>query len=112
LASLGIQNAARKRRPGDLEAGVWKGAVVHTSDDRVTVLTTQEKWDKLRECIGWMWLHHGNADGMNYSELESKQGFLVHMGQVYPAMKTYFKGVHATLESCVWGEMQTVGGTR
>jgi hypothetical protein len=99
LASLGIQDATRKRRPGDLEAGAWKGAVVHTNDDKVTVLTTQEKWDKLKECIDWMWVHHTDPGGMDHKILESKRGFLVHMGQTYPALKPYFKGVHATLES-------------
>lgn len=99
LASLGIQDATRKRRTGDLEAGAWKGAVVHTSNDKVTVLATQEKWDKLKECIDWMWVHHTDAGGMDHKILESKRGFLVHMGQTYPALKPYLKGVHATLES-------------
>jgi hypothetical protein len=99
LASLGIQDAARKRREASLEAGAWKGSVVHTSEGEVVVLATMEKWTKLKECIAWMWNHHEDVDGMDHSLLESKRGFLVHMGQTYPALKPYMKGVHATLES-------------
>jgi hypothetical protein len=100
LASLGIQDATRKRRPGDLEAGAWKGAMMHTGDGQVSVLTTLEKWDKLKACIDWMRSCHEELDGMDHVLLESKRGFLVHMGQTYPALKPYFKGVqHATLES-------------
>lgn len=36
---------------------------------------------------------------MDNHAIESKRGFLVPMGQTYPALRPYFKGVHATLES-------------
>jgi hypothetical protein len=36
---------------------------------------------------------------LDHATLESKRGFLVHMGQIHPALKPYMKGVHATLES-------------
>ena len=65
----------------------------------MTVLAMQEKWDKLKECIDWIWIHHTDASGMDHKILESKRGFLVHMGQTYSSLKPYFKGVHATLES-------------
>jgi hypothetical protein len=100
LALLGIQDAMRKRLLGDLEAGAWRGNAVHsTSGDVVNVLTTQEKWDTLKACVDWIWVHHEDADGMDHALLESKRGFLVHMGQMYPDLNPYFKGIHATLES-------------
>jgi hypothetical protein len=99
LASLGLQDAARKQREADLEAGAWKCAVVHTSDGAVSVLTTLEKWKKLQRCVSWMWIHHEDPDGLDHAMLESKRGFLVHMRQIYPALKPHVKGVHATLES-------------
>jgi hypothetical protein len=48
LASLGIQDAARKRRLPRQDAGAWKGSVVNTSNKMVTVLATREKWAKLK----------------------------------------------------------------
>jgi hypothetical protein len=43
LASLGLQDAARKRRLPNQDAGAWKGSVVNTSDKKVTILATQDK---------------------------------------------------------------------
>jgi hypothetical protein len=43
LGSLGIQEATRKRRAANQEAGVWKGYVMHTSNKCVTILATKVK---------------------------------------------------------------------
>jgi hypothetical protein len=110
LASLGIQDAARKRRAARLDAGAWKGSVVNTSEGRVTVLATHEKWIKLKALIHWLWENHDDPDGIDHKLLERKRGFLVHMVQTYPALNPYLKGVHGTLDS--WRRNRDENGFR
>jgi hypothetical protein len=50
--TLGIQDAARKRRFSSRKPGAWAGSVVETSDDGVFVTVSQEKWDKCKRYIG------------------------------------------------------------
>jgi len=47
---LGIQDVARKARPPCSQtAGAWAGAIVHVVDQLgVCVLTSKEKWSKMR----------------------------------------------------------------
>jgi hypothetical protein len=54
LASLGLQDAARKRRPPLTEGGAQAGSVVHTSGGEVVVLAPQDKWEMLRRQIEWL----------------------------------------------------------
>jgi hypothetical protein len=99
LVSLGIQDAARKRRLPNLDAGAWKGSVVNTSDGKVTVLSTRKKWLKLKAIIEWLEEQLEDPEGIDHKLLERKRGFLVHMVQTYPALNPYLKGVHGTLDS-------------
>jgi hypothetical protein len=46
LASLGLQDVARKSRTADMNAGAWK-----CSGGRVTVLATHDKWLKLKAIL-------------------------------------------------------------
>ena len=46
--SLGIQDAARKRRFGSQKPGAWAGSVVETTEQGVFVTVSQEKWDKCK----------------------------------------------------------------
>jgi hypothetical protein len=54
LASLGTQDAARKRRPPSLNAGACKFSVANTSNNKVTVLATRKKWAKLKATLIWL----------------------------------------------------------
>jgi hypothetical protein len=99
LASLGIQDATRKRRAANQEAGAWKGSVVHTSNKCVTILATKDKLLKCKTILGWLWEYHEDEEGIDHKLLEQKRGFLVHMVQTYPAFNPYLKGIHDTLES-------------
>jgi hypothetical protein len=83
LGSLGIQDATRKRRAANLEAGAWKGYVVHTSNHCVTILATKEKWWKLKAILLWLWEHHKDVEGLDHKLLQQKRGFLVHMVHTY-----------------------------
>jgi hypothetical protein len=105
LASLGLQDAARKRRPPSQKAGAWAGSIVHTSDGEVVVLAPQDKWEKLRRQVAWLESEHdkvgrGSSKGIPYDELEKVRGFMVHMVRSYPGMNPYLKGIHLTL--CSW----------
>jgi hypothetical protein len=105
LASLGLQDAARKRRPPSQNAGAWAGSIVHTSGGEVAVLAPQDKWEKLRSQIEWLEAEHakverGASKGIPYDELERVRGFMVHMVRSYPALNPYLKGIHLTL--CSW----------
>jgi hypothetical protein len=110
LASLGLQDAARKRRAADLNAGAWKGSVVNTSDEKVTVLATHDKWLKLKAILLWLEENRNELEGMDHKLLEQKRGFLVHMVQTYPALNPYLKGVHGTLDS--WRRNRDENGFR
>jgi hypothetical protein len=110
LASLGIQDAARKRRAPKLNAGAWKGSVVNTADGKVTVLATREKWKKLKAILQWLLENHNDPGGLDHKLLEQKRGFLVHMVQTYPGLNPYLKGVHGTLDS--WRRNRDENGFR
>jgi hypothetical protein len=110
LASLGIQDAARKRRLPSLDAGAWKGSVVNTSNNKVTVLATRDKWIKLKAILEWLAEELKNPEGIDHKLLERKRGFLVHMVQTYPALNPYLKGVHGTLDS--WRCNRDINGFR
>jgi len=100
--SLGIQDAARKRRPPSQEPGAWAGSVCHTSDGQVTVLLSEDRWVKTKEMIAGLHevLHRLEDPGkFDFKKLESERGSLVYVMRTYPAMRPYLRGIHATLDS-------------
>lgn len=100
LAYLGLQDAARKRRAPNQGGTAWAGSVVRTTDGVVTRMVSQEKWDKTKAILTWIWEQVGLSDkDINYKVLESHRGFLVYVARTYPIMKPYLKGIHATLDS-------------
>jgi hypothetical protein len=49
---LGIQDAARKRRPPlKRNAGAWAGSIVKTSTKEVGITVSQERWDRTKSII-------------------------------------------------------------
>ncbi len=66
----------------------------------VMLLTSQEKWDQLKsichKCLGRL---DQEAMELNYKELQSNRGFMVHVTQAYPGMKLYLEGFHLYLET-------------
>jgi hypothetical protein len=99
LGFLGLQDAARKRREPGQEPGAWTGSVVWTTNGSISVLTTQEKWDKTKPHIQWMQSNLNNHKGMNGKIMRSIRGFLVYVARTYPSMVPYLKGIHATIDS-------------
>jgi hypothetical protein len=97
---LGLQDAARKRRPPSQEPGAWAGSVVHATETEVTKLVSQERWDKTRRWISWMY-DFARKPGCDipHKALESCRGFLVYVARTYGSMVPYLKGIHHTLDS-------------
>ncbi|OEU18475.1 hypothetical protein FRACYDRAFT_236751 [Fragilariopsis cylindrus CCMP1102] len=54
LCHLGLQDAARKRRPQSQRPGAWAGATIASDGDVVTKGVTQERWNKLQKKIRWI----------------------------------------------------------
>jgi hypothetical protein len=69
-------------------------------DRGVVVLTSQEKWDRMKAiCEHWRdILGKGNTD-LDFKRLRSDRGFIVYVTQAYPGMKPYLKGFHLSLET-------------
>jgi len=103
-AWLGLQDAARKRREPSVHPGAWAGSVVHVEVDAVYKLVTQERWDKTKEKIDWIWkevqdIRAGNKAAMDYKTLESYRDFLIYVSRTYTTLVPYLKGIHLTLDS-------------
>jgi hypothetical protein len=108
LGYLGLQDASRKRREPGLETGAWTGSVVWSSNNKLVVLTTQEKWDKTRAHLNWIANHIGDKTGMENKKLKSIRGFLVYVARTYTSMVPYLKGIHATIDS--WRKNRNIDG--
>ena len=55
----GLQDAARKRRRPSQKPGAWAGAIVATTNGRVTRGVTQERWEKAKSKIRWLGYYAG-----------------------------------------------------
>lgn len=49
--SLGIQDAARKRRSSKQGGNPWAGAIVHASEESISVTVSEDKWRRGKEII-------------------------------------------------------------
>jgi hypothetical protein len=99
LGYLGEQDATRKRVPHSQRAGAWAGAVCHTDNGHVTVLVTQDKWDKAKGYVALLQDQLVKDNTFNHKELERIRGFLVYFVRTYPSFSPYLKGIHLTLDS-------------
>ena len=86
-AYLGIQDALRKLRSagGTRRPGAWAGAAVYVEDDGVVVLTSQEKWDRMKAiCQHWPDLINKGHATLEFKRLRSDRGFMVSLPQGIP----------------------------
>eukprot|EP00804_Cyclotella_cryptica_P003455 CCRYP_002101-RA/>CCRYP_002101-RA protein AED:0.38 eAED:0.31 QI:0/0/0/0.8/0.5/0.4/5/0/1035 len=99
-AYLGIQDAARKVGECSQQPRAWAGAVVHVVPHLgVCVLTSEEKWKKLKDIIQkWKERILEGKEELDHKELLSDRGFLVYVTRAYPGMVRYLKGFHLTIE--------------
>jgi hypothetical protein len=117
---LGLQNASRKTREPSMTPGAWAGCVVAIEKAAVYVLVTLERWKKtqrhilrLRELVDGKDPAQLKSDCvalLPHKELESIRGFLIYVSRTYPAMTTYLKGLHLTLDG--WRPDRDAGGWR
>ena len=97
LSHMGIQIASRKRRDTGEETGAWAGTVVHTSDQELQLLVSQEKWDKTKEKIYRLKEDVDSGNLLDFKDLESIRGFLIYVSRTYTSMIPYLKGLHQTI---------------
>jgi len=101
---LGLQDAARKRRGPSQEPGAWSGSVVRTTEGQVSVLVSQEKWEKGQRYIAElrdMWDADRDPDGGRRGDrktLETIRGFLQYLTKTYPSVTPYLKGIHLSVD--------------
>ena len=67
-------------------------------------LVTQERWDKTKAKIDWIWkevqeILAGIKPDMDYKTLESYRGFLIYVARTYTTLVPYLKGIPLTLDS-------------
>ena len=109
ISYLGIQDAARKRRPPTTRPGAWAGSMIYVDENNVGVYVDQSKWEKSQNNIKWIRdqimsccnvtdFKLASNYGIDRKELERKRGFLVYVSRTYPAMTPYLKGIHQTLD--------------
>ena len=97
---LGVQDAARKLRPVSKTPGAWAGAVVHLiATLGVCVLTSEEKWARVREIVDrWLLLLESGETMLPHKKLLSDRGFLVYVTRTYPSLVPYMKGFHLSAD--------------
>ena len=97
---LGIQEVARKRRPPLQQARAWTESIIHTNNEKVGVLVSDERWKQTREIILlWLEIVEGGHDPELCTEtLISHRGFLIYVARTYDVFTTYLKGIHLTID--------------
>jgi hypothetical protein len=99
LCYLGIQDALRKRTIPSLMAGAWNGSIAQTSNGRMIVTCTEEKWKRARDYVLEIQATVRGDLPFNHKVLEQQRGFLVYLARTFPSLVPYLKGIHLTLDS-------------
>jgi hypothetical protein len=116
---LGLQDAARKRRPQSQRPGAWAGATIAADKEVVTKAVTQDRWEKLQHKIRWIGKQVGLEDKytptrfedvssekmeapeekIHFKTTEQFVGFVVYVSMTYKSLVPYLKGIYLTLNS-------------
>ena len=102
LQYLGIQDAARKRRPSSQSGGAWAGTIFEITSESICKTVSQEKWDKGKRIILGLaesCNDPANPPSLGHKDLESKRGFLVHLAMTFTNIIPFLKGLHLTIDS-------------
>ena len=99
LTWLGLQDAPRKRNGPTQTPRAWAGSIVHSDLEQVTVLVSEEKWNKTKHWIRWVLEQIGESEGIPYRKLLSCRGFLIYVSRTYRPFKPYLRGLHKTIDS-------------
>ena len=98
---LGIQDAARKRRPPTRTAGAWAGSVIRTNDKEVGVVVSDERWTKTKKIVNDLYIKlQGKTDDqkLNTKSLLSDRGFLIYVARTYKTITPFLKGIHLSID--------------
>ena len=111
LNSLGIQDAARKRRDSSRKPGAWAGSVVVTRDDGVFVTSDEDKWVKAKSMVTEVIsMIISDPKKLDRKRLESIRGFFIYVVRTYPPLKPYITGLHLTIDG--WRDTRDEDGWR
>ena len=102
---LGIQDAARKRRPPSQAAGAWAGSIIRTNESEVGVVVSEERWNKTKLIVNKIYKQlrsDPETIEFNVKDLMSDRGFLVYVSRTYKAITPFLKGLHLTIDG--WRE--------
>jgi hypothetical protein len=102
LQYLGIQDAARKRRPSLQSGGAWAGTIFEILPQTICKTVSQEKWDKgctIVENLSARCQDRSHPANIGHKDLESKRGFLVHLAMTFTTIIPFLKGLHFTIDS-------------
>ena len=112
MSYLGLQDAARKRRPNSQTPGEWTGSITLALEGvGLFVTVSQKKWDKCKAIISSLLELYASPKDlpmMDLKDLERKTGFLVHLAMAYPAMMPFLRGLYLTMNS--WRSMRDGDG--
>ena len=100
LTWFGLQDAPRKRNFATQTPRAWSGSIVHSDGGNVTVLVSEQKWEKTKKWIAWVLEHVEDDLGLRHNELERCRGFLIYVSRTYISFKPYLRGLHKTIE--IW----------
>ena len=113
LQMLGIQDAARKRRPPSLEPGPWAGTIARSNSSTVFKTVTQDKWDKGKRYLADTKASMGTKERpqtVDRKILEQVRGFFNHLCITYDFMLPYLKGLHNSIDG--WRDGRNIDGWR
>ena len=82
--------------------------ILRTSNGQVSKAVTQGKWDRAKTMLIRIeneWSEYGDLE---FKQLESKRGFLIHLAMTYRCINPFLKGFHLTLDS--WRPNQKENG--
>jgi hypothetical protein len=102
-----------QKRDSSQAPGAWAGGVVRTNDGGVSMLVSQDKWDKLKsqvEELREMLEKEKEGSKLCRKRLEQIRGCLVHVVQTYHSMKPYLIGLRMSIDG--WRSNQDANGWR
>ena len=83
-----------------MDAGAWVlGSVLSTSDGKVGVKVSQDKWDKAKRYVEETLEEVKKGEPLQMDALLWRRGFLQYVRRTYPIMVPYMRGLHNTIDS-------------
>jgi hypothetical protein len=111
LSSLGIQDAARKRRGPRQDPGAWAGSVLRIDGVVPEVQVSEEKWAKTKALVEeLLTMLTSDWTQLPHRRLLEIRGFLIYVTRTYKHLTPYLKGLHLTIDG--WRANRDTDGWR